>query len=224
MGVSSGSILQGGTVFSQGSFPSLVPHQGGITAGDFALDYGYKRLIPPARSYGDVMRSFAITEQVISFLRIPNQGEGPPEAKSLPPSAPADTLVLEFDHASLSHTRGSWLKNVAFKINPGKCVAVIGLSGASKSTLVRLLLRMHAVQDGRFRVNDVVLKSVNQTSIRLRVALVPQDSVLFISTVRVSVLYARLDASDMEIWAAVTAASLEALVRCMLVGLDTNLG
>jgi len=117
------------------------------------------------------------------------------------------------------------LSSVSFRVAPGKKVAVVGATGGGKSTVLRLLVRLHDVTAGAVLVGGVDVRRLTLRDLREAVAVVPQDAVLFNDTLRSNVRYGRLDATDAEVEAACDAAELLEHARSRLPrGLDTLVG
>ncbi len=110
------------------------------------------------------------------------------------------------------------------KIQPGETVAIVGPSGAGKSTLFQLVERFYDPQVGTIRLDGVPLTKADPSEIRARLALVPQDGVLFSANARDNLRYGMWDASDEQIWDAARAANAEKFLRELPKGLDTYLG
>jgi ATP-binding cassette subfamily B protein len=103
-------------------------------------------------------------------------------------------------------------------------MAIVGSSGAGKTTLVRLALRLIDPQGGAVSIDGVDLRLLKQSALRRAVALVPQDVALFNDSIRVNIGFGRPDANDQEIWAAADAAELGAFIRGLPDGMDTKVG
>jgi ABC-type multidrug transport system fused ATPase/permease subunit len=116
------------------------------------------------------------------------------------------------------------LRDVSLRVEPGQLVALVGSSGAGKSTLASLVPRLYDVQQGAVRLGGVDVRDLTFDSLRATVGVVTQDGHLFHDTIRANLLYARPDATDEELWAAVANARLEALVASLPEGLDTVVG
>src|SRR5581483_10138842 len=100
------------------------------------------------------------------------------------------------------------LSHTDFAVAPGSTVALVGPSGAGKTTIVRLALRLLDPQDGRVLIDGLDLRQARQASLRKAVALVPQDVALFNDTLHANISFGRPEASEAEVWAAAEAAEL----------------
>jgi ATP-binding cassette subfamily B protein len=132
---------------------------------------------------------------------------------------------MAFDHVSFRHSaRVEGLHEVSFRAAPGETVALVGPSGAGKTTMVRLALRLIDPQAGRVLIDGQDLRQVTLASLRKTVALVPQDVALFNDTLAANIGFADPDASEEQIWAALEAAELGPFVRSLPDGLATKVG
>jgi ATP-binding cassette subfamily B protein len=116
------------------------------------------------------------------------------------------------------------LHAVSFAVRPGERVAIVGPSGAGKSTIFQLVQRFYDPMAGRVRLDGVDLRDADPAEVRARIAVVPQDAVLFMGTARSNIAYGRPEASEAEVWAAAEAANAADFVRALPQGLDTDLG
>jgi ABC-type multidrug transport system fused ATPase/permease subunit len=116
------------------------------------------------------------------------------------------------------------LHGVSFRAEPGQVVALVGSSGAGKSTMAQLLPRLYDVDDGAIRLSGVDVRDLSAESIRETIGMVTQDGHLFHESVRANLLIARPEASDEEVWDVLRRARLEDLVAALPDGLDTVVG
>lgn len=116
------------------------------------------------------------------------------------------------------------VRGVTLRAGAGQVVALVGRSGAGKTTLASLVARLHDVGSGSVRVGGVDVREVSQAELRRRVGVVSQDAHLFHDTVRANLLYARADASEADLWQALAAARADGVVRSLPQGLDTVVG
>ena len=141
------------------------------------------------------------------------------------PSADKVSLASLEEVASLD-TRGGdeVLHGVSFRAEPGQVVALVGSSGAGKSTIATLVPRLYDVDDGTVRLSGIDVRDLTTESLREALGLVTQDGHLFHDTVRENLILARQDADDDELWGALRRARLEDLVRSLPDGLETVVG
>lgn len=124
-----------------------------------------------------------------------------------------------------SHTSDQCvLHNFSLTIPVGQKLGVVGLSGAGKSTMVKLLLRFSDVQSGSIQLDGIDLREVRQRELRRQIAYVPQEPLLFHTSIRENVLFARPDASEQELLDALTAAHAREFVEALPHGLDSVVG
>jgi ATP-binding cassette subfamily B protein len=198
---------------------------GGITASTMIMMQVYTPLNMLGFAYREIRQSFIDMEAMLQLRRESPDVAEAPEAIDLPPSPPGRGGDLEFEDVSYRHSaRTEGLRDVSFHIPPGHTLALVGPSGAGKTTAVRLALRLLDPQAGRVLLDGCDLKNVRQASLRRAVALVPQEVALFNDTMRVNIAFGKPDASEEEIWGAAEAAELGAFIRNLPEGLETKVG
>lgn len=116
------------------------------------------------------------------------------------------------------------LKNISFEVKQGERVALVGYSGAGKSTIIQLILKFYSPNKGQIIINDVDISKVNESSVRQLAALVPQDVMLFGGSIRDNIRYGKLDANDEEVINAAKRANAWEFVSGFPEGLDTLVG
>ena len=141
------------------------------------------------------------------------------------PSADKVSLA-SLEEVALLDARGGVevLHDVSFRAEPGQMVALVGSSGAAKSTMAQLVPRLYDVDDGAVRLSGVDVRDLSAESIRQTLGMVTQDGHLFHESVRANLLLARPEASEEELWEVLRRARLESLVRSLPDGLDTIVG
>jgi len=206
-GVASGTIT-GGTI-------AAFVLTGGLVAGAFGA---------LTEVYGDLLRAAGAAERLNELL-VAEPAIAPP-ARALPfPQPPIGTL--EFDHVEFRYpTRpdAPALHDFSLAIRPRETVAIVGPSGAGKSTLFQLAERFYDPQSGHIRLDGVPLTDADPADIRARIAMVPQETVIFAASARDNLRYGNWDASDDDLWAAARAANAEEFLRKLPQGLDTFMG
>jgi ATP-binding cassette subfamily B protein len=141
------------------------------------------------------------------------------------PAADEVSLASLEDVAVLDQTAPTEvLHGVSFRAEPGEMIALVGPSGAGKTTISQLVPRIYDVRSGAVRVGGHDVRSVTQDSLRERIGVVSQEAHMFHDTIRGNLLYARPDASDEQLLAAIGAAQIGELVAALPEGLDTVVG
>ncbi|MBV9549666.1 MAG: ABC transporter ATP-binding protein [Alphaproteobacteria bacterium] len=204
-----------------------------------------QRLIGPITGLSNiqitVMTALVSFDRVFEVMDLEPAIAEKPDAKPLPPG-PAE---IRFDHVSFRYPspaevslasleavakppsrlpEKTVLADIDFSARPGSLTALVGPSGAGKSTITQLLARLYDVGSGAITINGVDLRDATMASIAARIGMVTQDSHLFHDTIRANLLYARPEAGEAEIWAALEAAQIAPLVRSLADGLDTLVG
>ncbi|MCM3612548.1 ABC transporter ATP-binding protein/permease [Planococcus sp. MERTA32b] len=133
---------------------------------------------------------------------------------------------LEFRNVSFHYNDGGSevLSNMSFTVKPGETVALVGMSGGGKSTIVSLIPRFYDVTDGGIYMDDHNLKDVSIHTLRDQIGLVLQDSILFSDSVKANILMGKPDATDEEVEAAAKAANAHAFIELLPEGYDTKVG
>ncbi|MCT1655532.1 ABC transporter ATP-binding protein/permease [Brachybacterium muris] len=129
---------------------------------------------------------------------------------------------IEFDHVAFSYVADKPLiRDLSLVAEPGQTIAIVGPTGAGKTTLVNLIMRFYEIEAGQIRLDGVDIRDLDRGAVRSRVGMVLQDAVLFGGTIRENIRYGRLDATDEEVVAAATATYVDRFVRTLPEGYDT---
>ncbi|WP_226850880.1 ABC transporter ATP-binding protein [Brachybacterium tyrofermentans] len=129
---------------------------------------------------------------------------------------------IEFDHVAFSYTADKPLiTDLTLVAEPGQTIAIVGPTGAGKTTLVNLIMRFYEIDGGEIRLDGVDIRALDRGAVRSQVGMVLQDAVLFGGTIRENIRYGRLDASDDEVIAAATATFVDRFVHTLPEGYDT---
>jgi subfamily B ATP-binding cassette protein MsbA len=132
---------------------------------------------------------------------------------------------VRLDRVSFAYAPGQWaLRDVSLEVRPGERLALVGTSGAGKTTLVNLLARFYDPTSGTVEIDGYDLRRVKVRSLRQQIGLVPQETILFRGTVRDNIAYARPDATLAEVVAAAQAANAHDFITALPQGYDTVLG
>ncbi|MGZ4509155.1 MAG: ABC transporter ATP-binding protein [Blastococcus sp.] len=140
--------------------------------------------------------------------------------------AAADVSLPSLEEVSLPETGGptAVLHDVSFRVEPGHLVALVGHSGAGKSTIANLVPRLYDATEGSVRVGGVDVRRATLGSLRNAIGVVSQDAHLFHDSIRANLLYARPEATEAQVWAALEGARIADLIRGLPEGLDTVVG
>ena len=178
-----------------------------------------------AEVYGDVLRAAGATERLMELLATRSPVVDPLKPRSLPATQGGSALRLagvQFHYPS--RPTQAALIDYSLDVKPGETIALVGPSGAGKSTVFQLLLRFYDVQSGDVLLDGVPIKDVSLKSLRQRIGLVPQDSVIFSANALENIRYGRPEASDDEVKAAARAAFADDFISRLPEGYQTFLG
>jgi len=199
---------------------------GTMSLGDFVLINQFMlQLFIPLSFLGFVYReikaSLANIERLFGILDTPASIEEKPED----PCLSIHNGTIAFEQVCFSYRESQpVLRDLSFTVTGGQTVALVGASGAGKSTIVKLLFRFYDPEAGVIRIDGQAINAITPSSLRQSIAIVPQDCVLFNDSLRENIRYGRPTASDDEVEQAVNAAHLEQFVRQLPEGLDTTVG
>ena len=174
--------------------------------------------------WGEVSAASGAAERLFEILRVKPQIAAPASPRALPKPARGD---VGFDNVSFAYpTRPNALAvdGVSLKVGSGEKVAIVGPSGAGKSTLFHLLLRFYDPKSGTISLDGVPIRQADPADVRARIALVPQDSVVFAASARENIRFGRPDATDAEVERAADLAHATEFLRRLPGGFDAQLG
>ncbi|WP_138896570.1 ABC transporter ATP-binding protein [Streptomyces chryseus] len=217
---------------------SLDP--GAVVALALLLTRLYAPLTALAGARVEVMSALVSFERVFEILDLRPLIAEKPDARRVPdgpvsvefdrvsfgyPSADKVSLASLEDVATLDSRGGTQvLHEISFRAEPGHMVALVGSSGAGKSTIAQLLPRLYDADSGSVRLNGVDVRDLSADSVRETLGMVTQDGHLFHESVRANLLLARPDATEDDIWDALRRSRLDGLVASLPDGLDTIVG
>jgi ATP-binding cassette subfamily B protein len=231
---------------------ALVYGWGGVRAVNGALDVGtlvaltayLGRLYGPLTALSNIRVD--ITSALVSFERVFEVLDTKPTVteKVGAIAIPRGPASVEFDHVTFAYPTGEEMSlssleptipvaadvhkdvlvGVSFRAEPGQLVALVGPSGAGKTTMSQLVPRLYDVQEGTVRISDIDVRDATADSLSAVIGVVTQDSHLFHDTIRANLLYAKPEATDAELEAALDAAQILAFVKSLPRGFDTVVG
>ena len=200
--------------------------KGALSLGMFVLIQAYlltliHKMWDIGRIIRDTYESFADAKEMVDIMQTPHQVQDMRGAKKLI----VTTGHIEFQNVQFSfHKTREVLKSVSLSIAAGEKVALIGPSGAGKTTLVKLLFRFYDIDGGKILVDNQNIARVKQDSLRENISLVPQDTILFHRTILENIRYGRRDASDEEVKKAAKFAHCQEFIDHLADGYTTYVG
>jgi ATP-binding cassette, subfamily B, bacterial len=202
---------------------------GSMTGGQLASFILYAVIVAGAVStiaevWGDIMRAAGATGRLFELLHAESSIR---ESTALQALLQAEKTRIEFDHVTFrypSRPEVSALDDISFDIAPGENIAVVGPSGAGKTTLFQLLLRFYDITQGEIRYNGQDIRQLSLHALRGQIAIVPQDPVIFSANALENIRYGRPAANDEEVMAAAKLAQVEEFIDRLPEGYQTFLG
>jgi subfamily B ATP-binding cassette protein MsbA len=214
---------------------------GRLTTGDliafiFYLFMVVGPLVSLGNLYSQLQAALGAAERVFALLDEPVE---PALSDTTAPPLPPVKGQIAFEQVSFTYpvpsskadpetaheeARSAVLQQLSFEVQPGQVVALVGPSGAGKTTTLALLLRLYEISDGAIRIDGLDIRGVQVRSLREQIAIVPQEPVLFGDTIAENIRYGRLDASDEELRAAAAAANALSFIEELPKGLQTLVG
>ena len=174
-----------------------------------------------SRVYGAIQKAMAGADRVFAIMDLPETIANHPDAKELPPVKGE----VVFDDVTFAYKEGAnALSHVSLAASPGQMVAFVGPSGAGKSTIANLIPRFYDVSSGAIRIDGYDVRAVTMESLRRQIGIVPQETMLFSTTVRENIRYGRLDATEEEIVQAAKDANAHDFIMALPEGYDTKIG
>ncbi|HEY1633024.1 MAG TPA: ABC transporter ATP-binding protein/permease, partial [Rhizomicrobium sp.] len=171
--------------------------------------------------YREITQAMVDMDAMFRLLHQPQEVTDKPDAKALIVSGGEvkfDNVIFSYEPARVV------LKGVSFTVPAGKTVAVVGPSGAGKSTISRILYRFYDIQSGSVTIDGQDIRDVTQASLREKIGIVPQDTVLFNDTVKYNIAYGRIGASEADIKEAARLAQIDKFIVELPMGYDAMVG
>jgi ATP-binding cassette subfamily B protein len=203
--------------------------EGTLTSGQLASFVLYAALVAGgvgtmAEVWGDVMRAAGATERLLELLHAESAIREAPKLET--PVQPA-RATIRFEHVTFRYPARpqiNALEDICLEIAPGESVALVGPSGAGKTSLIQLLLRYFDVSEGCIRINGQDIRQLSLHDLRKGIAIVPQDPVIFSANTLENIRYGRATASDEDVLLAAKAALVDEFIERLPEGYQTFLG
>jgi ATP-binding cassette subfamily B protein len=220
-----------GTIISVGLISIMAMAGSGVvdgtmTLGDFvAVNTFLIQLYMPLNmlgfAYREIRSALVNMEKMFGLLEIPGEIADKPAA----PALEVNGGEIVFDHVDFHYEKARpILHDVSFRVAPGNTVAIVGSSGAGKSTVSRILFRFYDVADGSVRIDGQDIRDVTQKSLRAAIGVVPQDTVLFNDTIFYNICYGRPDCTREEVEQAARLARIHDFIMALPLGYETTVG
>ncbi len=174
-----------------------------------------------SRIYGRMQQAMAAIDRIFSVLDMEETVNDKPNAVQLPKvqgKVTVENITFSYDD------KHNALENVSFEVTPGQMIAFVGPSGAGKSTIANLIPRFYDVSEGAIKIDGYDIRDVTLNSLREQIGIVPQETLLFSTTVMENIRYGRLDATDEEVIAAAKAANADEFICNLPNGYQTQIG
>uniref|UniRef100_A0A914XI34 Uncharacterized protein n=1 Tax=Plectus sambesii TaxID=2011161 RepID=A0A914XI34_9BILA len=204
----------------------ISKEEDGLTVGDYVLFASYTQKLISPLNYLQYMFKY-IQKASVDIEKMFDIMDEKPEVFDRPEAVDFHCRAgkIEFKNVSFSFKPGRpVLSNLNFVVEPGKTLAIVGPTGAGKSTVIRLLFRFYDVMAGEILFDNQNITTVKQRSLRRYIGVVPQDTVLFNDSIRFNIRYGRIDATDDEVDAAAKAADVHDAILGFAEGYDTKVG
>ena len=174
-----------------------------------------------SRVYGNLQRAMAAVDRVFAVIDLKETITDKPDSKALPETKGE----VSISNVTFEYKKGvPALSDISLEVKPGQMIAFVGPSGAGKSTIANLIPRFYEVTSGKIAIDGHDIRDVTLASLREQIGIVPQETMLFSTTVRENIRYGRLDATDEEVEAAAKAANADSFIKELPQGYDTPIG
>ena len=187
------------------------------------INYG-QNFVQPLRQlsnlYNTLQAALAGAERVFEILDVRSESDDAKEARALP----AVRGDVRFDHVTFGYRPGTTiLDDMSLEARPGQMIALVGPTGAGKTTIINLLTRFYEIDSGAISIDGTDIRDLKKSDLRRKLGLVLQDTYLFGATVMENIRYGRLDASDEDVFRAAEMADADHFIRQLPHGYDTVL-
>jgi ATP-binding cassette, subfamily B, bacterial len=173
---------------------------------------------------GEVAQASGAAERLFELLAVNPAIMRPPQPLMLPSPARGEVAFANVDFSYPTRRNAPALHRVTFRVRPGEKLAIVGPSGAGKSTIFHLILRFYDPTAGEITLDGMPLREVDPAALRERIALVPQDSAMFATSVRDNIRFGRPDASDADVAQAAKLAHAAQFIAALPRGFETPVG
>lgn len=174
--------------------------------------------------WGELQRAAGATERLVELLDTRDSVLDPVRPVALPRPVRGEIAFEDVTFRYPARPEASALNGVSLHVKPGETVALVGPSGAGKTTILQLLMRFYDPQSGRITLDGVALPDMARADFRQAIAMVPQDPVIFATSARENIRFGRLDATDAEVEQAARAAAAHDFLTALPQGYDSQLG
>lgn len=185
-------------------------------------------LMVVANEWRNIMKNLTDLEPFFELLETPNTVVDKPQKQSVEKwehMHRKDSYVISYNNITFSYPdRAPIFKDLSFMFESGKSYGIVGRSWAGKTTLIKLLLRFYDLQSGNITINGIAIDTITKSSLRSKIGIVPQETLLFNDTLRHNIIYGKMDASDDEIRDVLQKSFLTEFVDSLPMGLDTIVG
>ena len=174
--------------------------------------------------WSELQRAAGATERLVELLAAEDDVSDPAQPKAVPAGLKGEISFEDVTFSYPSRPSISALDGVSLHIEPGETVALVGPSGAGKTTIIQLVQRFYDPQSGAIKLDGLDLRDMERHAFRKHIALVPQDPVIFADTARENIRFGRPDATDAEVEAAAKAAAAHDFLTALPEGYDSYVG
>jgi ATP-binding cassette subfamily B protein len=174
--------------------------------------------------WGEISQAAGAAERLSELLQVQSQIKSPVHPKELPNPSRGEIAFANVTFSYPLRPEANALERVSFRVNPSERIALVGPSGAGKTTIFALLLRFYDPDAGEVEIDGVAVKEADLAALRARFALVPQETALFADTIAANIAYGAIAASEAEIQVAAKAAFAHDFITALPLGYATVLG